>query len=232
MIRAFAGSIALSLVAFACSSAEPSAPIAAASAEAGATSAADAGGPSSTEGDAQTSTSRDAASADTSTKPTGGTCPADIGAFPESEWFHPMHTLTKGSCTAEDLDTLSKIGLGSYAARRAMVSAPCAACVYSDAADAQWGLLIVVDADTALTNYAGCSVLAGDSRACVKQNSAWRFCTRKACSQCPSASRNGCAENESLNGQCKTFYDDDAACGGSWPTGCTSADEMIAKYCG
>lgn len=161
-----------------------------------------------------------------------GTCPAPIGAFPESEYFHPIHALSKGACSATDLDTLTKIGLGSFAARRNMVSASCAACVYSDVADAEWGLLIVVDPDTALTNYAGCSILAGDARACVKMNSAWRFCTRKACSQCSGASRNSCAEAESLTGQCKQFYEDDAACSGSFPAGCTSADEMIAKFCG
>ena len=185
-----------------------------------------------TEGTSDASAAKDGGGAvDAKPQPTG-TCPAAIGAFDESEYLHPLHTLQKGSCSATDLDTLQKIGLGSYAARRKLVSATCAKCVYSDVADAEWGLLVVVDPDTALTNYAGCAAVAGDTRACVKMNSAWRFCTRKACGQCSGAQKNACAESESTSGQCQSYFDADTACGGAWPAGCTSSDEMITAYCG
>lgn len=223
----------LSIVAVACSSSGSTSGPAASSVDAGTSDAAFAA----SNGDAASSGSEDAGGGDASDAATtvmddGGTCPASIGAFPESEWFHPMHPLTKGSCTTQDLDTLSKIGLGSYAARRSLVSAACAACVFSDAADPTWGLLIVVDPDTALTNYSGCSIVAGDTRDCVKQNSAWRFCTRKACSKCDPANQDQCAENQSMSGQCQPFYDADAACGGDWPATCATSDDMIANYCG
>lgn len=214
----------------ACSSASstdgPSAAGATADAGGNAPATSDGGGAPTDAGATTITTTTDAAP-----QPTG-TCPAPIGAFPESEYLHPMHALQKGACSATDLDTLAKIGLGSYAARRSLVSASCAKCVYSDAADASWGLLVVVDADTALTNYAGCAAVAGDTRPCVKMNSAWRFCTRKACATCPAKGQSACAESESMSGQCKTYYDADQACGGDWPTGCTSSDEMIATYCG
>ena len=214
----------------ACSSAasESSASGSSAGSDAGASAetAKDAGSSSTASDASPTTTDKDAGA------PKAGTCPAPIGAFPESEYLHPTHAFTKGACSATDIDTLAKIGLGSYAARRSLVSASCAKCVYSDAADAEWGLLVVVDSDTALTNYAGCAAIAGDTRPCVKMNSAWRFCTRKACASCAPKSQSACAESESMSGQCKTFYDADQACGGDWPAGCTSSDEMIATYCG
>lgn len=215
----------LSVALLACSDAAPAFSTGAPSADA-------ATPPTSTEGASDAGAARDVgASADAKPQPTG-TCPSAIGTFDESEYLHALHPLQKGSCSPADLDTLEKIGLGSYAARRALVSATCAKCVYSDVNDAEWGLLVVVDPDTALTNYAGCAALAGDVRPCVKMNSAWRFCTRKACGHCSGAQKNACAEAESTSGQCQSYFEADTACGGAWPAGCSSSDEMIATYCG
>lgn len=164
--------------------------------------------------------------------PAGSTCPAPIGAFAESEYFRPMRTPTKGACSAADVTTLTRPSSGGWAAVRGKVSASCASCVFANASDAQWAFVVFVDAETGLTNYAGCNALAGDTTACNKANNAWRFCTRKACGSCDSKAQNGCAESESLEGQCKAFYEADQACPGGLKPACTDVFTMIESYCG
>ena len=172
------------------------------------------------------------ADAGPSQPPAGSTCPAPIGAFPESEYFRPMKAPTKGACSAADVATLSRPSGGGWADVRTKVSASCASCVFADAGDPKWSFVVFVDAQTGLTNYAGCNALAGDTTACNKSNNAWRFCTRKACGQCEAKAGNGCGESESLTGQCKAFYDADQACQGGLRPACTDVWTMIESYCG
>lgn len=173
-----------------------------------------------------------AADAGPAQPPTGSTCPAPIGAFPESEYFRPMKPPTKGACSAADVTTLTRPSSGGWAAVRGKVSASCASCVFAEASDPKWAFVVFVDADTGLTNYAGCNALAGDTTACNKANNAWRFCTRKACGQCDAKASNGCGESESLEGQCKSFYEADQACPGGLRPACTDVFTMIESYCG
>lgn len=181
-----------------------------------------------------TDTDRDASGADASdgsAQPTG-TCPAAIGAFPESDYFRPMKPPTKGACSAADVTKLVKPGGGSWAELRPQVSAACASCVFADYADPSWSFVVFADADTGLTNYSGCNVLAGDTTACNKANNAWRFCTRKACGQCSKTAGNTCAEAESTSGQCKTFFEEDQNCPGGLAPSCVDVFTMIETYCG
>jgi hypothetical protein len=163
-----------------------------------------------------------------------GTCPGPIGAFPESEYFRPPHAFTRGACSATEIATLTQPGHGSFPMRRAAVGQACQRCVFSEYADPEWGLVVVVDPDTGLSNYAACYTTAGVTNDCPKLSNAWRFCARKACIGCASGAINACSQHEVESGQCKTFFDRDTnECNVQPPAPCDGdIFTIIGRLCG
>lgn len=171
------------------------------------------------------------AAPDATPRPTG-TCPKDIRGLAESSYYRPPHRFTKGACTEADIKAINKPGGGSFPKRKALVSAACQACIYSNLDDPEWGLVVVLDPDNGPTNWAAYVAANGASPECAKARN-WQWCTKAACSACPNQdSQNTCGQHEveSPDGQCKALADTNDAC----PTSgaCTDTFCAIAELCG